>query len=363
MAKKFTEDELTAIIDDYHNGMKSFELAKKYNRNSGTIIGKLQDLGVYNNTTIRLSQDDVSQIIELYRNGDWDRIFEHYPKMDKNKIYSLMSNKGIKREGIFWEDEDVEFLQSNYNTLDLKEISKALNRSYSAIISKANKLGLSTRESWSDDELSVLKENYPYKTVDEMLSLLPKRNRKTIIEKASELKIKNAATYSDKDKQFVIDHYKNMTDNELSIRLNRTPKSISFLRYRLGLFKQSEVSCFGNFKEVFRKCIGLWKEKSMKQCNYKCVITGKAFDHIHHLYSFATICQEALSMADVDLSCSFDSYQSRMNEIIDIFVSIHDSYPLGVCLSKEIHDDFHRKYGNRNNTPQQWESFIKSYNG
>lgn len=363
MAKKFTEDELNSIIKDYQNGMKPVELAKKYNRNSGTIIGKLQDLGVYNNVTIRLSQDDISQISELYQIGDWNKIFELYPKITKNKVYSLMSSKGIKKESVFWKDEDVEFLESHYNTLDLKEISKVLNRSYMAVVNKANKLGLFTREFWSEDELQILKENYPYKTLDEMLCLLPKRNRKTISEKASELKIKNITTYSDKDKQFVIDHYKSMTDDEISVCLNRTAKSISFLRYRLGLFKQTETSCLCNFKEVFRKCIGLWKEKSMKQCGYKCVVTGNSFDHIHHLYSFATICQEALSKAEVDLSRPFDSYQSQMSEIIKTFVDIHDSYPLGVCLSKEVHDEFHRKYGNRNNTPQQWENFIKSYNG
>ena len=362
MAKKFSKEELDSIIFDYKNGMKPFELAKKYGRNSGTIIGKLQDIGVYHNTTIRLSDEEVSQIIVLYRERDWSGIFNLYPNLTKQKVHILMSRAGV-RSSVFWGSEDVEYLKANYGKVDINDIAKHLNRSYVAVTTKANKMGLATREYWSDNELKILRENYPYKTVDEMLIMLPQRNRKTIIEKASELKIKNVLMYSDEDKQFVVNHYKNMTDAEIAGLLNRTSKSITFLRYRLGLFKQPELNCLCNFKDVFRKCIGSWKEKSMEQCNYKCVVTGGNFDHIHHLYSFAVICQEALSLMDIDLTQPFAVYQDKMDEIIKGFITIHDSYPLGVCLSKEVHDEFHRMYGNRNNTPQQWENFIKSYNG
>lgn len=363
MANRFTKEELNAIVFDYNSGMKPFELAKKYNRNSGTIIGKLQDIGVYNNTTVRLSEEDITQIATLYQNNDWDSIFNIYPKLTKSKIYSLMYRNGIKSSIPFWNDKDIEYLIANYGVIDISEIAKHLNRSYIAVVNKANKMGLITRESWSDEELQILINNYPHKTVNEMLIILPKRNRKTIVEKACELKIKNVLIYSDEDKQFVITNYKNMTDIEMSKILKRSPKSIMFLRYRLGLFKQSEVTCFSNFKDVFRKCIGSWKQKSMEQCNYKCVVSGRNFDHIHHLYSFATICQEALSEMNIDLTQPFTIYQDKMEMIIEGFVSIHNSYPLGVCLSKEIHNEFHKRYGNRNNTPQQWENFIKSYNG
>ena len=42
MIRKFTDKELNNIIDDYKNGMCPKDLSIKYNRNSGTIIGKLQ---------------------------------------------------------------------------------------------------------------------------------------------------------------------------------------------------------------------------------------------------------------------------------------------------------------------------------
>lgn len=363
MAKKFTKEEMDSIIADYNNGVKPFELAIKYNRNSGTIINKLKDIGVYHNTTIRSSDIDISKVALLYQDRDWDKIFELYPELTKDKVYSLMSRNGIKSQSIFWKDSDIDYLVKNYGVVDTSEIVNHLKRSYSAIISKANKLGIASREYWSDEEIQILRDNYPYKTVDEMLDVLPKRNRKTITEKACELKIKNVQTYRDEDKQFVICHYKDMTDAEIAKALKKLPQSIMFLRHRLGLFKQVETSCFNKFKDVFRKSIGSWKEKSMQQCNYQCVVTGGSFDHIHHLYSFATICQEVLSSLNIDLSQPFDTYRDRMDDIVSEFIVVHNSYPLGVCLSKEVHNEFHRRYGNKNNTPQQWENFLKSYNG
>lgn len=57
MAKRlFTEEELENIIKDYDNGngLKPFELGKKYNRNPSSISNKLKDLGIYKYSTYRL---------------------------------------------------------------------------------------------------------------------------------------------------------------------------------------------------------------------------------------------------------------------------------------------------------------------
>lgn len=362
MARRFTQEELDSLINDYKNGIRPKELAVKYNRDSGTIIGKLQDVGVYVNSFNRLTKDELAEVSNYYINRDWDAIKAKYPSLTKSAVYTLMNKHNIHSKSFYWSEDDVNYLVLHYGKDDVNDIANVLKRSVSSVKSKAQKIGLIIHERWSDEELKILKEYYPIKTVDEMMQLLPKRNRKTIIMKACDLKIKSSIRYSDKDKEYVIAHYKEQTDKEIANVLNRNSGGIMFLRYRLGLFKQTEYSCLNSFKNVFRDCINDWKYRSMEKCSYKCVVTGGEFNHIHHLYSFASICQETFESLNIDLTKPFEEYESDMEQIINEFRQIHNSYPLGVCLSEEVHIEFHKKYGNKNNTPAQWEEFIKSYN-
>lgn len=362
MAKRFTKEELDSIIIDYRKGMCPKELGIKYNRNPTSIIKKLQSIGVYVNTTTHFTTDEIERLSNYYIAGEWSSINKEFPLLTKQQIYVMMSRRNVHPTSFYWSEDEIEYLKQHYGKDNVENIAIFLNRSAGAVRTKAEKLGLITREYWSDDELKILKEYYPIKTVDEMVELLPKRNRKTIIMKACDLKIKSSVRYSDKDKDYVIAHYKDLTDKEMADASNRSSVGIMYLRYRLGLFKQTEYSCLSLFKDVFRDSLSDWKDRSMKNCSYRCVVTGKNFDHIHHLYSFSSICSESLESLSIDLSKPFEEYKPDMERIVEEFKRIHDTYPLGVCVSEEVHIEFHKKYGNRNNTPEQWEEFVKSYN-
>ena len=47
--------------------------------------------------------------------------------------------------------------------------------------------------------------------------------------------------------------------------------------------------------------------------------------------------------------------------MIEIFNSIHDKYPLGVCVRKDIHKLFHQIYGAGGNTENQWNKFVEDF--
>ncbi|GEM_PF-1869970 len=113
---------------------------------------------------------------------------------------------------------------------------------------------------------------------------------------------------------------------------------------------------------VMRKTLGDWKHDSMKNCNYKCIVTGNKFDVIHHLYSFNLILKEAIKENNLELKPTIGYYtQSELELLEKTIIKLHNKYPLGVCLSKDIHDLFHLIYGRRKNTSDQFEEFCQRY--
>ena len=80
--EKITQELLEKIIVDYKNGMTPKQMSDKYIINAGTIISRLQSIGIYKNTTYRFTEADLQYLKD------------HYPKEDiimkKRKILSLM---------------------------------------------------------------------------------------------------------------------------------------------------------------------------------------------------------------------------------------------------------------------------------
>jgi len=111
-----------------------------------------------------------------------------------------------------------------------------------------------------------------------------------------------------------------------------------------------------------REFIKKWKKDSMSKCNYKCVITGKPFDAIHHLYSFNKILQEIFDECNLPIYTVISEYtEEELELIISTNLKIHSRYPLGVCLCKSVHDLYHNLYGD-DNTPEQFDEFVNRYN-
>lgn len=87
-------------------------------------------------------------------------------KMNKSKdsIIHRANDLGLKNDIYFYSDADVEFLYENYNNMTNEQLSKILNKTVSSITTKAFKLGLCNDQSWTDDEINILKEVYPHYT-------------------------------------------------------------------------------------------------------------------------------------------------------------------------------------------------------
>ena len=100
----------------------------------------------------------------------------------------------------------------------------------------------------------------------------------------------------------------------------------------------------------------------MIDCGYKCVLSGERFDEIHRLYGFNLILEETFETMQINIKSDINDYtHDEMMDILKCFREIQSKYPLGVCLTKEIHNLFHSQYGYGNNTIEQWNEFVNNY--
>ena len=61
----------------------------------------------------------------------------------------------------------------------------------------------------------------------------------------------------------------------------------------------------------------------------------------------------------IEIKSDFNDYSlAKRDLLLHTFFEIQDKYPLGKCLSHEIHKQFHKIYGYGNNTIEQWEHFV-----
>ena len=237
--------------------MRPYELAKKYNRDSGTIIGKLQDVGVYKFSLHHFTEEEINMLKIYYPIGDWDTIRRFIPNVSRNSIHNKMHDLGVSAKSYYWNEEDISILKQSYETMygRVKELVDLFNGKYSykAICTKAHKLGLKSRTFWSDEEIRIMKNNYSKKTVDEMLLLLPERSRHSIIAQAIKLGLKNCCKYQKWEVQFIIDNWETMSDEEMANKLSKTLRGLKAKRESMGLFRVKEKSCYSDIYEFLRK--------------------------------------------------------------------------------------------------------------
>lgn len=103
-----------------------------------------------------------------------------------------------------WTAEHIEYLTSNYGKIAIIEMAQHLVKSYSAIKTKATKLGLAKPKFWKESEIEYLRVNYPTTFIKEMCEYLG-RSEKSIYLQAFLMGLK-------KDKEYLRQYYqKNMS--------------------------------------------------------------------------------------------------------------------------------------------------------
>ena len=367
---KFTEDEIKNITNDYKQGMLVSELGKKYNRKPEVILTKLNSIGVYEYKLTKWTREEIQVLKNHYPTLEWNKLLKLLHRHKKEDIITKAYKLGVKREQYYWSDEDICILKNAYSqNLKVKDIEKLLNYkfTYGAIVTKANVLGIIKVKKWTDEEVDIMLNNYSSIPINEICKLLPNRKKDNIIAKAKKLGLKSyeylKKHWSDEDLEFLISNYKNMTDEEIAESLGRSVDSIRGKREILKLLRPVEKGVYDYLSEYIRKHNRQWKKDSIRNCNFQCVITKGRFQAIHHLYGMNLILKETLLELNIVEKEHFKDYtEDELSIIVDKFLEVQSRYPLGLCLSKEIHKDFHDKYGYGNNTPEQFEKYLQENN-
>ena len=368
MAKRFfTKEELDNIIKDYDNGngLRPFELAKKYDRNPSSISNKLKDLGLYKYTTYRFTAEDIQFLKDYYPYGDWDFIMKHFPNSTKQSIMTKASKLGIKMINEHtWTEDEVNVIKKYYTT-DIRKVESLLsNITPDTIRCKAQKLGIKNREFWSDEENELLTKIYSKLSIDNVQLYFPNRTRNSIIKHAILLNLKSFDynPWTQEEDNYIISHRKTEADMIMCKKLGRTYKATQARRLSLGLLHfNKDGSGYEGLTKYLRGHLQTWKNESMKNCNYQCVLTGSKDFAIHHKYGFANIVNETIEEYNIEIKDYKDYTQEELEDILEKFQIVHSRYPLGVCVRKDIHLLYHSIYSKCVNTEDQWNLFVVDF--
>jgi hypothetical protein len=305
---------------------------------------------------------------------------------------------GKSNNSYFWKDEDVEYLKSVWEDrkVPTKEICSVLKRDRVNISAKARSIGLSRphHSIFSKEEIETLKENYPNMSAKDLKDkFFNDKTEEQIINAGWNHKLKKTDEYlSKKQIEVGIENLKNVPDSHgenspkwverdfmpcdncgtILKRTKAKTKNKNFCDRKclseyqilssIGSLNPNWNGGYSTVKQYGRLCIKQWKIDSMKACDYKCVITGNKFVDIHHVYPYHEIFLETISELGFEDLGNITLYNDEQiilfrNKIIEN----HKKYPLGVCLSREVHEEFHNKYGRVGCTMEDWNEFVSNY--
>lgn len=366
MVKKYTNELLDKIKEDYLCGIEIHDIAKKYNLSKENLTKKIKAMGIYRYKNRRWTDEEIKILRENYSIKSWDFLLSNLKNWKKEDIIHKASNLKLKRENYYWNEHDIDILIKSYqNKIPINSIYEMLNEKFTldAISTKAHTLGLIQKRPWSKNEDLLLTNHYSELDMKEICALFPDRSYNSIIQRAVKLGLSYKTTWTQDEVNYLKKHHLDMSDEEIGIHLGRSKDSVRGKRFTEKLYHPIEPGIYNYLSEYIRKRNTKWKQDSAKKCHYKCVITGNRFQAIHHLYGMNIILKETLTDLGYDSNVEFMQLsQNDLDIILSRFFEIQSKYPLGICLCYEIHKQFHDEYGYGDNTPEQFFEFINLHN-
>ena len=242
---KITDKEINEIIDLRNQGLTYKKITETHNnyseRSIRTICDKNKNRITYKSTK-PLSQKTIDKIINLYINESktYDEIGKILNlKTGKIRDTLIKNNIPLRGRGEY-SNKEIEIIKKYYPIGDWDNLLKLLpNRNKNSIHTLASRLRIKGyNNDWSKEEIQFLKDNYEKYTIDELSLLLNKKHSTSSIStKLSKLGICNKVNvWSKNEEQILMDNYSIMSiDEVMKLLPNRSKNAIIAKASQLNL--------------------------------------------------------------------------------------------------------------------------------
>lgn len=117
--------------------------------------------------------------------------------------------------------------------------------------------------------------------------------------------------------------------------------------------------------DAIRNAVDGWRHNLLKIYNNKCAVTGSTDVVTHHLESFSKIVKRCSLSTNVPVLKKIGDYENYedFSSLKEAVVDYHKNNEVGIVISIEVHNLFHSEYGDKDNTAEQFDEFLrKKYN-
>ncbi len=264
--------------------------------------------------------------------------------------------------------EEDELLIKYYGTMPLDELKKMFqDRSAGSLSNRAIRIkACNQHHFWTQEEKDILRDSYATTRVEDIELILPNRSHNAIVLMAEKLGLHNIFNrpFTEEDNEYIRENFRDLSNSQMAEHLNRSVGVLKGQMRSLGCKRDtSDITKYSCLNKYMRRHNEVWRRKSIKKWNGRCVISQEPSTVVHHLINFGTIIARACFEHGIDPDIDINTCpQDVRDTIVSAILCEQDKYPMGVCITKDLHALFHKRYGLYNNTIEQFHEFARSVN-
>lgn len=309
------------------------------------------------------TEEEIRILVEYYSDHSIEEMMRLLPNHPKYSIINKASDFKLGRSK--WSFDEIDTLKDLFNEGCSDEvIGQKIDRTANSVRQQRLKLGLKKQLAgrwllWTDDELTILRGNYAADW-DTLAKLLPRRSRHSILHKTNELGLGKINHWTNEQEEFIKQNWSKMSDEELAESVGHSLFSTAVKRRSMGLTHLKTPS-YNKIGKYLRANQSGWRRKSVELNSGKCILTGADKYEVHHLMGISTIMIPLLEEMSIEGRDLGELSEKEREILVERFQKEIDKYPLGVCLRPDVHYLFHKIYGKKNNTPEQFYEFQEDF--